>query len=107
MLINAIYSSLDVLVFGNTTAPTIGQTALSLALHTAMLLGCYVAVNHMFLQQWLLLVAGEEPVPISPLASFLQLVRSAPGAVLWPFWWRPEFAAAAAGDSAATAAGSC
>ena len=104
MLINAIYSSLDVLIFGNTTAPTIGQTALSLALHTAMLLGCYVAVNHMFLQQWLLLVMGEEPVPVDPLAAFMQLVRSAPGDVLWPFWWRPEFSAAAAQEASCESA---
>ena len=84
-----------------------GQTALCLALHAALLLGCYVVVNHQFLQQWLPLVAGREPVLAGPLASFLQLTRSAPGDVLWPFWWRPEFAAAAADDSAATAAGSC
>ena len=106
IVMNSSYAFLSFLVFDD-SVPTMGQTALCLVLHTALLLGCYVAVNHMFLQQWLLLVAGEEPVPISPLASFLQLVRSAPRDVLLPFWWRPEFAAAAAGDSEATVAGSC
>ena len=113
ILMNCSHKFLDLLVFGvNTTGkPTntasMGQTALCLALHAALLLGCYVVVNHQFLQQWLPLVAGREPVLAGPLASFLQLTRSAPGDVLWPFWWRPEFAAAAADDSAATAAGSC
>ena len=87
---NLSYQLLDVIEFGvfGDGRDSNGQAALFLVLHAALLLGCFAVVNHLYLQQWVQLMGGTtEPqatVPRRPLAS-----------VLRPFWWRPEFAAAA------------